>query len=146
MSAKLARGLLLVGLLVSLSPAAIAQAGDATNGEQVFKKCMVCHRVGEGARNLVGPQLNGVMGRKAGTIDGFNYSAINKAAGEAGLVWTPENIVDYLADPSPFLRKFLADKGNANFATQSTRMVFKLPSADERRDVIAYLQKFSPAR
>jgi cytochrome c len=136
--------MLVVGVVTAFSPFALAQSGDATKGQQVFKKCMTCHRVGDGARNMVGPVLNGVFGREAGTIDGFNYSAMNKAAGSAGLVWTPELVFDYLADPSPFLRKFLADKGNTSFATQTTRMVFKLPSADERRDVIAYLQKFSP--
>src|SRR5262245_23032201 len=55
---------------------------DVAKGEIVFKKCMICHRIGEGAKNLVGPVLNGVVGRQAGTYEGYSYSALNKASGE----------------------------------------------------------------
>ncbi|CAN0479848.1 unnamed protein product, partial [Phaeothamnion confervicola] len=67
-------------------PAGAASAQDATKGEQVFKQCMTCHRIGPDAKNLVGPALTGVIGRQSGTAPGFAYSTINKAAGENGLV------------------------------------------------------------
>jgi len=128
------------------SGAALAQAGDVESGQQVFKKCMACHRVGEGAKNLVGPSLNGVFGRQAGTMEGYSYSALNKAAGESGLVWSEALIFSYLEDPNAFLRKFLTDKGKADLAKGSTKMVFRLADEGERRDVIAYLMKASLAK
>ncbi|MFC7333569.1 c-type cytochrome [Rhodocista pekingensis] len=133
---------ILAGTVLGAAPA-LAQDGDPVKGEAVFKKCMACHRVGPDAKNLVGPALTGVIGRQAGTAPGFNYSAINHAAGEAGLHWTPENIIAYLPDPNAFLRKFLADAGHAEQAKGSTKMVFKLPNEEERKDVVAYLKQFS---
>lgn len=120
---------------------AIAQ--DAAKGEQVFKQCMTCHRIGPDAKNLVGPALTGIIGRQSGTAPGFAYSPLNKAAGEAGLVWTDELVMQYLPDPNAFLKKFLTDKGKADLATGSTKMAFKLANEQQRKDVIAYLNTFS---
>lgn len=120
-----------------------AHAQDAAKGETVFNKCKVCHRIGEGARNNVGPVLNGVIGRQAGTMEGFSYSPLNKAAGANGLVWDENLIFAYLQDPNAFLKKFLTDKGKADLATGQTKMVFKLASEQERKDVIAYIKTFS---
>jgi cytochrome c len=120
--------------------------GDAAKGEVVFKKCMICHRIGEGAKIAVGPVLNGVIGRQAGTFEGFSYSTLNKSAGQNGLVWSEETIFEYLPDPNAFLKKFLTDKGKPELAVGATKMVFKLASEEERHDVIAYLKKFSPAK
>jgi cytochrome c len=133
----------LVCLATLGSGTASAQEGDAASGEQVFKKCMACHRVGDGAKNLVGPALTGVIGRQAGTVEGYSYSNLNKAAGENGLVWTEALILTYLEDPNAFLRKFLTDKGKADLAGGATKMTFKLADENERKDVIAYLKKFS---
>ena len=124
-------------------PAGAAFAQDATKGEQVFKQCMTCHRIGPDAKNLVGPALTGVIGRQSGTAPGFAYSALNKAAGENGLVWSDDLIMQYLPDPNAFLKKFLTDKGKADLATGSTKMAFKLADEQQRKDVIAYLNKFS---
>jgi cytochrome c len=122
---------------------AIAQeAGDPVAGEQVYKKCMTCHRIGPGAKTAVGPAHNGLIGRQTGQTPGFAYSALNKAAGDAGLKWTEANIFDYLADPTAFLKKYLTDHGKADLAVGSSKMAFKLPSEKERRDVIAYIKKF----
>jgi cytochrome c len=115
--------------------------GDPTAGEQVYKKCMVCHRIGPGAKNAVGPTQNGLIGRTAGKAEGFSYSTLNTHAGENGLVWTEQAIFDYLPDPNAFLKKFLTDKGKADLATGSTKMSFKLASEQERKDVIAYIKK-----
>jgi cytochrome c len=124
-------------------PASVASAQDATKGEQVFKQCMTCHRIGPDAKNLVGPALTGVIGRQSGTAPGFAYSPLNKAAGENGLVWTDDLIMQYLPDPNAFLKKFLTDKGKADLATGSTKMAFKLADQQQRKDVIAYINKFS---
>lgn len=120
-----------------------ASAQDAAKGEQVFKQCMTCHRIGPDAKNLVGPVLTGIIGRQSGTAAGFSYSALNKAAGENGLVWSNELIMAYLPDPNAFLKKFLTDKGKADLATGSTKMTFKLADEQQRKDVIAYIDKFS---
>lgn len=138
--------LLVFALALNPVAGALAADGDAAAGETVFKKCMVCHRIGDGAKNAVGPSLNGVIGRQAGTIEGFSYSPLNKSAGTNGLVWTEELIVAYLPDPNAFLKKFLTEKGKADLATGATKMVFKLPSEKERQDVVAYLRKFSPPK
>jgi cytochrome c len=112
-----------------LAPAA-QQQGNADDGAEVFKKCRACHEIGEGAKNKVGPVLNGLIGRKAGTIEGFNYSVANKSAAEKGLVWTPEVLFQYLANPMAFM--------------PGTKMSFAgLKSDQDRRDLIAYLAKFS---
>ena len=131
------------GLLAISTAPSLALDGDATKGEQVFKQCMTCHRIGPDAKNLVGPVLTGVIGRQSGTAPGFAYSALNKAAGENGLVWTDDLIMQYLPDPNAFLKKFLTDKGKADLATGSTKMAFKLADEQQRMDVFAYIIKFS---
>lgn len=125
---------------VTLLSAGTAMAQDAAKGEAVFKKCMACHRVGPDAKNLVGPILNGVVGRTAGKVEGYKYSQINHNAGEAGLAWTEASIVEYLADPQGFLKKFLTEKGKADQAVGATKMAFKLPNEQERKDVVAFLK------
>lgn len=138
-------GMGLVALLALGSQTASAE-GNAEEGEQIFKRCRACHRIGPDAQNAVGPVLNGVIGRQAGTAPDFQYSDLNKAAGGNGLVWTEELIFDYLADPTAFLKKFLESKGKGDLANGATKMVFKLPDEEERRDVIAYVKKFSPGK
>ena len=124
-------------------PSGAAFAQDATKGEQVFKQCMTCHRIGPDAKNLIGPVLTGVIGRQSGTAPGFAYSALNKSAGENGLVWSDDLIMQYLPDPNAFLKKFLTDKGKADLAVGSTKMAFHLTDEQARKDVIAYIDKFS---
>jgi len=144
---KVKTGLAAAALVaVMASPARVSAQGNAEEGEVVFKKCMACHRVGEGAKNLVGPILNGVLGRRAGTIEGYAYSELNKAAGANGLEWNEERIFVYLEDPSAFLRKFLVTAGKPELAEGQTKMPFKLPDKDDRNNVIAYLKKFSPGK
>jgi cytochrome c len=104
-------------------------AQDAANGEDVFKKCRTCHQVGNAAKNSVGPILNGIIGRPAGTIEGFSYSPANKEAGSKGLVWSEENLFKYLENPAAFMPK--------------TKMIFAgIKDGQDRKDVIAYLKKF----
>jgi cytochrome c len=89
---------ILIGLLLA-SASSAQEVGDATAGATVFKKCMGCHAVGEGARNKVGPVLNGVVGRQAGTFADFRYSDAMVKAGQGGLTWTPEMLAKYLHSP-----------------------------------------------
>lgn len=93
--------ILLMGMSVvvlSVIGARAQDAGDATAGATVFKKCAVCH-VADIDKNKVGPSLNGLLGRTAGTHPGFSYSAAMKAAGAGGLIWDTATLRDYLHDP-----------------------------------------------
>lgn len=125
------------------APAVSAQEGDPEAGQKVFNKCRACHRVGDNARNGVGPVLNDLFGRQAGTVEGYRYSNLNHDAGEAGLVWTEETVLEYLPDPSGFLKTYLTEQGKADEAKGRSKMVLKLPKEQDRRDVIAYLKQFS---
>ena len=119
----------IAALMVSAG-GALAQ-GDVALGETVFKKCAVCHAVGEGAKSKVGPVLNGVFGRTAGTLEGFNYSQAMKDAGAGGLVWTPETVSQFLVKPKDFVK--------------GTKMSFMgLPKPEDIANVVAYLATFSP--
>ena len=86
-------------LAAALAVAAMAQAAhaqDVAAGEQSFKKCLACHRIGEGAKNLVGPELNGLDGRKSGSVPGYSYSDANK---NSGLTWNEATFKDYIKNP-----------------------------------------------
>lgn len=91
---------LLIAVAASSTP---ASAQDAGNGQKVFNRCRACHAVGPAARNKAGPQLNGVVGRKAAALPGFNYSDAMKLAAGKGLVWTEANLTQYLDSPDTFL-------------------------------------------
>ncbi|MCV0425284.1 MAG: c-type cytochrome [Roseibium sp.] len=73
-------------------------------GEKVFKKCKACHAVGDGAKNKSGPQLNGLMGRMMGSVDGFKYSKAFKAAMEEGRVWNEVELTAFLAKPKAYMK------------------------------------------
>ncbi len=107
--------------------AAAAQDGDAAKGEKVFRKCAVCHTVDPEKPSGAGPNLHGVVGRTTGTLEGFKYSDTMVEAGEAGHVWTPEELDKYLENPKEAL------PGN--------KMLFAgLKKPEDRADVIAYLE------
>lgn len=96
--------------------------GDAAAGEKVFTQCKTCHVIDPGV-NRIGPSLHGIIGRKAGQIAGFSYSAANK---ESGITWTPEKLYQYLEKPARVV--------------PGTKMAFAgLPKGQDRADVIAYL-------
>jgi cytochrome c2 len=113
----------------TLGPALAADA-SVENGEEVFKKCRACHDVGPDARNKVGPLLNNLFGRKAGTIEGFSYTDANRKAGEGGWVWTEDRMLAYLQNPRE--------------AMPGNKMAFAgLSDEQDRKDLIAYLKTFS---
>ena len=137
------RTLLLAALILCTTGLASALAdGDAESGKAVFKKCMACHRIGEGAVNVVGPVLTGVVGRKAGTYE-FNYSTTMKNAGASGLVWDEKTIGSYLTGPADYLKKYLTDQGKPDLYADTPKMMFKLSDPTQIADVIAYLKTFS---
>jgi cytochrome c len=123
--------LMLAFILAASAPSAsLAADGNAEDGAEVFKKCRACHDVGPNAKNKVGPVLNNIIGRKAGSVAGFEYSPANKEAGTKGLVWTEDVMLKYLENPLAFM--------------PGTKMAFAgLKDEQDRRDVIAYLKQFS---
>lgn len=115
-------------LLTVLAVPALAD-GDAAKGEKVFRKCKACHAVGEGAKNRVGPVLNGVVGNPAGQNPDFKYSSGFQAAAADGLVWDEEALGTFLTKPRDFI--------------DGTKMSFAgLKDEDDIEDVIAYLRTF----
>ena len=110
-------------LVASISAAA---AQDAAAGEKVFAKCKVCHQIGEGAKNFVGPELNGLIGRKTGSVPNYNYSTANK---ESGITWDEATLKEYLANPKAKI--------------PGTKMIFAgLPKEDDLDNLVAYLVQF----
>ena len=130
MRAAFLSGLLALMLFTSFSVA--FTPGDPARGEKVFRKCKACHSVEAGRTKPAGPNLLGLFGRQAGTVD-YRFSTSMIEAGEAGLVWTPVRVDAYITDPKAFLKETLGVTRVRN------KMVFKLKDEDERADVIAYL-------
>lgn len=130
MRAALLVGVLALALFTTLGVA--FTPGDPVRGEKVFRKCKACHSVEAGRTKPAGPNLLGVFGRQAGTAD-YRFSTSMVEAGEAGLVWTPERVDAYIADPKAFLKETLDASRVRN------KMVFRLKDEDDRADVVAYL-------
>lgn len=111
------------GLLLTVS----APAQDATAGEKVFAQCRACHQIGESAKNAVGPVLNGLFGRKSGTIEGYSYSSANK---NSGITWDEATFREYIKDPKAKI--------------PGTKMTFPgLKDSKQIDDVVAYLKQFN---
>ena len=105
----------------------VASAQDAEAGKKVFTKCAPCHSIGPGAKNKVGPELNGLMGRKAGSVEGFKYSEPMK---NSGITWDETSLDEYITDPKKKI------PGN--------KMVFPgIKDELQRGDLIAYLASFN---
>jgi cytochrome c len=120
----LARAAIALALLAGL--AAPARAQDAAAGEKVFAQCRACHQIGETAKNFVGPLLNGLFGRKAGTIAGYSYSAANQ---KSGITWDEATFAEYIKNPKAKI--------------PGTKMIYA-GLKDEKRilDLIAFLKQF----
>ena len=117
----------------SMSTSALAD-GDPAKGAKLVKRCIACHTFEKGGKNKIGPNLFGVLGRKAGSAPGYKYSKSYSAAGAGGLVWNAEAVFEYLADPKKFMRKITGNK------KARSKMVFKLKKDKDRRDVVAHLE------
>ncbi len=113
-------------LTVVLLVVAPVYAQDPAAGERVFAQCRACHQVGPTAKNAVGPVLNGLFGRPAGTVEGYNYSAANK---NSGITWDEAVFREYIKDPKAKI--------------PGTKMVYA-GLKDEKRidDLVAYLKQF----
>ena len=117
--------------IVALAAAAVvltgaAQAQDVAAGEQSFKKCLPCHAIGEGAKNKVGPELNGLDGRHSGTAPGYSYSEANK---KSGITWDKVQFLDYIKDPRAKI--------------PGTKMIFPgIKNEKEAESLWAYLSSF----
>lgn len=112
--------------LAFLGTATHAMAQDAADGEKVFAKCRACHQVGETAKNGVGPQLNGLIGRHSGSVEGYNYSEANK---NSGLTWDEATFVEYIKNPRA--------------KVPGTKMVFAgITNEKDITNLVAYLKQF----
>ena len=118
---------LAVCMLTASMSQSLAQSAEA--GEKVFTQCRACHQVGEGAKNLVGPLLNGLFGRKSGTVEGYSYTDANKTS---GISWDEATFREYIVDP--------------NGKIPGTKMAFAgLKNPQQVTDLIAYLKQFDAA-
>ena len=118
----------IVATTLVVASSTLARAQDAAAGEKAFAVCRACHQIGPNAKAAVGPVLNGIVGRKAGTYPGYSYSVANK---DSGIIWTPEELDKYLASPQTVV--------------PHTKMIFPgLKDDQKRKDVIAYLEQFGP--
>ncbi|TCZ50977.1 c-type cytochrome [Roseicella aquatilis] len=107
-----------------------AAAQDVAAGQKVFNQCRACHSIDAGGRNGVGPNLHGVIGRKAAAVEGFRYSAAMKAKGEEGWTWSEENLHPYLRNPKEVVA--------------GTNMAYPgLKNEQQLNDLIAYLKSQS---
>ena len=101
-------------------------AQDAALGEKVFNKCRACHQIGEGAKTLVGPPLNGIVGRKAGSIEGYAYSDANK---NSGITWDEATLPEYLKNPRAKI--------------PGTKMIFVgIPNEADILNLVAFLKQY----
>ena len=109
-----------------LSASAASAVGDPAAGEKIFNKCKTCHQIGPGARNGVGPEQNGIDGRKAGVQPNYSYSEANK---NSGITWNHDTFVKYLENPKAMI--------------PGTKMVFPgLPAEKDREDLWSYMAQF----
>jgi cytochrome c len=117
----------LIAMAAWAGSAAGALAGDPAAGETIFtQKCKVCHQIGEGAKNFVGPELNGLIGRKTGSVPDYNYSDANKSS---GITWDEATLNEYLANPKAKI--------------PGTKMIFAgLPKEGDRDNLVTYLAQF----
>jgi cytochrome c len=123
MKTPILSSLVVVTSLISVS-GALAQ--DVTAGKSSFNKCMACHAIGEGAKNKVGPELNGLDGRKSGSVEGYSYSDANK---NSGITWSKDQFLDYIKEPKAKI--------------PGTKMVFAgIKNEKEANDLWAFLAQY----
>ncbi len=137
---------LIAGSVAALmaGPAFAEGHADVAAGEEAFSQCQTCHVVQDDDGNVLagrnakqGPNLYNVVGRQAGSVDGFRYRPDIVAAGEGGLVWTEEDLVVYLQDPNKFLSDTLGKPARSG-------MAFRVRTEDDARNLAAFLASHSP--
>ena len=121
---KLTFGALMILTVTATASAAMAQ--DVAAGKSSFNKCLACHAIGEGAKNKVGPELNGLDGRHSGSAPDYNYSDANK---NSGITWNKEQFLEYIKDPKAKI--------------PGTKMIFAgIKNEKEANDLWAYIAQF----
>ena len=119
--------MLLAAAGLALLTASPVLAQDAAAGAKVFNQCRACHQVGETAKNLIGPKLNGLFGRTAGSVEGFKYSDANI---KSGIVWSEEIFAEYIRDPKAKI--------------PGTKMVYAgLKNDQQITDLTAFLKQYN---
>ena len=114
--------------VLAFAAASPAMGQDVAAGKTSFNKCLPCHSVGEGAKNKVGPVLNGLNGRKSGTVEGYSYSEANK---NSGITWDEATFKDYIKDPKAKI--------------PGTKMTFPgIKTEKEAEDLWSFLEQFGP--
>ena len=117
---------LIIAAVIIAASTATGLAQDVEKGQAAFKVCMACHSIGAGAKNKIGPELNGLDGRKAGTVAGFSYSDANK---NSGIVWNEATFKEYIKDPRA--------------KVPGTKMIFAgVKNEQQINDLWAYLKQF----
>lgn len=120
--------IVLASIAALLLTATAASAQDVAAGEKSFLKCKACHQIGEGAKNAVGPILNGLIGRKSGSIEGYSYSEANK---NSGITWDEATFREYIKNPKAKI--------------PGTKMIFAgIPQDAEIDNLVAYIKQFGP--
>ena len=118
--------ILLTATALTVFSGAIAAAQDIGKGATVFKQCAVCHKIGPGATNGVGPELNGLDGRHSSSVPSYSYSDANK---KSGIVWNEATFVEYIKDPKAKI--------------PGTKMIFAgIKNEQAAKDLWAYLKQF----
>lgn len=125
---------------LGLFATSLAAEGDIAKGEKEFRKCKACHMIASEDAVIqkggkTGPNLYGVVGRAAGSVDGYRYSSLMQAAGASGLVWDEASLTAFLGDPTGYLKEASGEGGRS-------KMSFKLRKGAE--DVTAYLKSVGP--
>ena len=114
-------------VIASSAAASAALAQDVAAGKTSFNKCMACHSIGEGAKNKIGPELNGIDGRHSGSVPDFSYSDANK---NSGIVWSEAEFKEYIKDPRA--------------KVPGTKMIFAgIKNEQEINDLWAYVSQFN---
>ena len=112
--------------ILAIAGAGEVQAQDAAASKKVFGVCKLCHQIGENAKNGVGPNLNGIIGRKSGSVAGYSYSAANK---ESGITWDEATFREYIKDPKA--------------KVPGTKMIYAgLKDEQKTNDLVAFLKQF----
>ncbi|MGR3756636.1 MAG: c-type cytochrome [Tranquillimonas sp.] len=134
-----------LGATPVLAQEAAAPTGDAAAGEKLFRQCQSCHVVRDdegntlaGRNGKTGPNLYGLPGRPAGSVEDYRYSKAMEAAGEEGLTWDEAHFVGFVQDPSGYLKEYLDDSG------ARSKMSFRMRSEEGAANMWAYLVSLSP--
>jgi cytochrome c len=117
-----------IAIVALAASTGVAGGGDIAAGETTFKKCMPCHAIGETAKNMIGPVLNGLKGRKSGSVSGYSYSDANK---NSGIVWDEGTFKEYIKDPKAKI--------------PGTKMVFPgIKNENDADNLWSFLEQFGP--